>query len=335
MATERLSGNHTPSPNLNLRIGHDANSVAVPEWVRLLVALGTSVASESSDRKIVAGLALPTRMFAAAFSAFGIALVRVNQQTLVDPTHHFESLCKLPEGTPVAVHQHGSSRKKRGLLVGTRIVSGDRVVYVRLSDARKGNQELGLPPSQALRIEVIQEKEPRRNPFGTAGLAGVNPLLEELLPAVDAQRYVNHTNLDTLVLGHSFLVHNEILNTPIAVIGNRSNLVNGWLQDIVRLRVDHRHAYRSHVIPPGSRKMASYAKRLRPSVVVFDGASSFVRSRHHWKRSHWIVLLDRTEVQFQDATDALNEHYIQRTGDVRLRGLPIVPVGVEMCLFER
>jgi hypothetical protein len=70
-----------------------------------------------------------------------------------------------------------------------------------------------------------------------------------------------------------------------------------------------------------------------PPIVVFDGAVAYMKLGHHWQSAHQIALLDRTERQFVDAIELLNQNYAYRlSGGFKF---PIkIPDGIEMMIYR-
>src|SRR4051812_14368091 len=72
----------------------------IPEWARFLVDLGSYVATTDTPKhRLVIGLALPARAYAAAFTALGIVLARsLLVAGKANLSEHFQELCLLPAG---------------------------------------------------------------------------------------------------------------------------------------------------------------------------------------------------------------------------------------------
>src|SRR5262245_40212130 len=74
----------------------------LPAWARYLVALGRHCVDHSvPHRRLVVGVSLPTRPFAAAFAALGVAVAAYQDPEKGDPRDHFGWLASLPLGTPI------------------------------------------------------------------------------------------------------------------------------------------------------------------------------------------------------------------------------------------
>lgn len=308
-----------------------------PEWARFLVSLGLGIGSAPGQQPLVAAVALPTRSLAATLTLLGSSVASAAQFCPPDPQERFNWLASLPVGTAVAIHDPQSGTKQRGILQGCDNKAEIPIIRIRVSDSRRGNRVRGLPAGLVSRIEVLTDNGSYQSQYGSRRTIPVAPLLLSCMDAVSGYWYTNTTAVETIVLGRKGVTHSDVLETPIAIDDGNGNLVEGCPQDFVRLRINDRSAYRSHVISPGFRKQSMYSRIVRPKLVVFDGASGFLRSRHHWRNAHWIILLDRTEWQFEEAVKEINEIYIQRREGYipRIRGLPNPPGGTELMLFSR
>ena len=285
----------------------------------------------------MAAVALPTRSFAAMFTLLGSSASAAAQFRPPDPQEHFDRLANLAPGTSVEIHDPTTGKIRRGILEGCDRSSDVPTIRVKVTGERGGNRVSGLPVNLASRIEVSPNSKASRSQFGRRRSDAVAPLLRSCMDATNGYRYTNTSLVHTVVMGRKGMISTDVCETRIALSDGRGSFVEGFPQDLVRLRVDDRSAYHSHVMSSGFKKLSMYARMIRPKLVVFDGASAFLRSRHHWKTAHWIVLLDRTDWQFEEAIMEINELYVRRrdAGLPRVRGLRNPPSGTELMLFSR
>ena len=64
---------------------------------------------------------------------------------------------------------------------------------------------------------------------------------------------------------------------------------------------------------PSASKLRSSLASTKPACVIFDGASGFLKWRHNWRSSDWLVLLDRTDLRCLDGATAVNDEYESRS----------------------
>lgn len=333
-ATVTPNSRHTYAKVRQLRVLADGGWQPLPHWAQFLTSLGAGVRSAEQDRLTVA-VALPTQSAAAAFVLAGIALARTCEYLEFDVAAHFEYLSALPVGTPVEIHNYGQHTRQRGRLRGRAVISGIKYIRIQTSEVNKGNDETLFPAERVSRIAVLQDGKTMARQFGKRTVTAATPLIKALMDPETAFRYVNGTNLETIVIGRRSTIIQELSSIHVATDSVSSDMVPGTLQELVRLHVRDQQPYQSRVFPPGNRGMNRVARQLTPRVVVFDGASGFLRSRHHWRATHWVVLLDRTDVRFEEAAEVINGLYLERSGEARLSRLPQPPLGVELCLFSR
>jgi hypothetical protein len=90
---------------------------------------------------------------------------------------------------------------------------------------------------------------------------------------------------------------------------------------------------RSEVVAPGY-SAPSHLLDAQPGLIIFDGASSFRRTREEWRgRGSWLVVIDRSAPSFAEGVQLVEDEFVQR--DTRApdpRDLQ-VPEGCELMAF--
>ncbi len=110
---------------------------------------------------------------------------------------------------------------------------------------------------------------------------------------------------------------------------------NGYLQEILRIRQfsGANTSYRTQCVSSANITPEKEIGTRTPPIVVFDGAIAYVKLGHKWQSAHQVVLLDRTERQFNDAAELLNQNYTYRLVDGFK--FPIhIPNGIEMMVYR-
>lgn len=297
----------------------------LPMWAAAYLHLGISVASyPSTSNSLVVAAALPTRAYAAAFVAAGVVLECASQETAPDVDTHVDQLLKLrDERGPIPVCIiYGPQKKTSGLFVG--LEDRPQGLYLRV-EIPKGLPKL-LPFEQGLRVQPVEQLKyaGRVKPLAATGQA----FLTGVLDAINPVQYLTTSRLDCLVVGVETRICEEIREAKLC-FGPHA----GCLQDVLRVRscpplVD---SYRSEVV---SDRNPAPVLDGKPHVVVFDGAPGFLKWRRNWRGCPWVVLLDRTEVQFDDAVAQVNNSYLQRVGDPPDLDIAHLPSAVEVTAFE-
>ena len=49
-----------------------------------------------------------------------------------------------------------------------------------------------------------------------------------------------------------------------------------------------------------------------PGLAVFDGSRSYLKCRHLWPDTSHCVVLDRTEIAFDEAVQMINQDFVQK-----------------------
>ncbi len=70
-----------------------------------------------------------------------------------------------------------------------------------------------------------------------------------------------------------------------------------------------------------------------PPNIIFDRAPAYLKHGFDWLHANQIIVLDRTEKQFPDAVDLVNQNYARRIGEVKK--IPfLVPNGIELMVYQ-
>lgn len=320
----------------------------LPEWARFFAHTGiyTAQQGDSNNRTVVA-VAVPTRKYAAAFAALGIVTGRALQQEVkIDLEEHFRRICSLPKGTMLRYMK--KERQLRAVFDGPDVVNGTPVIRVRIqnnSDARRyetrvtGTTDL-LTKEQSIRVEVATGEETKKGLTSLVGGAGKRvdekTLLSCYFNVLDVESYILRSRLECVLIGPRNLLECEICDTAIAIEDSNCGVQKGCLQDIVRVRdfLSDDQAYWSDFFVSRGSAPAMPDGDI-PAVTVFDGAAGFLKWRDHWRSSNWLVLLDRTEYDFEQAAEQIRTEYVQnRTGDGDARMFPAPPAGVEAVIYQ-
>jgi hypothetical protein len=244
------------------------------------------------------------------------------------------------------------SRQYTGVFLGCepKFFAGEPLgVYagIQVENGTRGGLQRWFPPGQSMRLRVTAEKaEPGKLPARQRGrrissretIAKENRFAERLLGGADLYEFVTNSRLDCTIVGSARTLRQEIEETPFAARPPRSgSFAEGTLQQVLRVwkTPGTKQNYRSALFSVSSNKTPEQYGYSRPAVALFDGANSFLRWRDSFPRSDWIVLLDRTERQFDEAASLLNRKYLQDRIHAECElGMPDPPPGVEVTTFR-
>lgn len=296
----------------------------LPRWARFLVAAGRhAVEHEAPGRRLVIGISLPTRSYAAAFAALGVAAAAYKDAEKQDPREHFDRLVSLPPGTPIRLRRGRFLYFAR--LVGSELVGGvERLIY-------QDDSKCSLPWDRCLEVQPLEPGEEfvRRRP-----LAANAAFVEEVL-GLDALSHASHTSLDCLIVGVKDALRSEVMEQQFFATATQQ-AQPGVLNDLLRCDAYELNANdhdRTTVISGVVDDIPDRLRSMRPPAVVFDGPTGFLRLRSRWRSSPWIVLLDRTSPSALAASDAFNQELAMSVDDADLSALGEVPDAFEVRAF--
>lgn len=317
----------------------------LPEWATFLVAAGAAVGShDSAGQRLVIGAALPARGFGAALAATEIVVTRCAQSGLAcdggqELGGRFEELCSMSPGTPVILlnpptnrSSGARDRKLKGVINGCADAHGERRLKITIN-AGGGSYLIAARDSWRIELSQVARTLPKRQ---TGQLvAPVKALARHVLGEEPHGANRPSARLDCVILGRASQVAREVVGVDFAVKTARGAYESGVLQDILRARrfIAGDAVFYSDVLRVDGAKPAKPPGGALPHVTVFDGARGFLRWRHLWRDTNWLVLLDRTAPHFDEAASALNTELINRVDDSDVLAHVPVPAGIEIMAF--
>ena len=328
--------------DIDFRYWTNGRRKPLPGWSKYYLELGESIAHESEkSQRLVTALAVPTRSYAAVLIAAGVIIARartIGRNYGVSTTGHFEMLSSLPLGTSVILRQ--GKKTVKGILVGTRDTGNDGVsrIGVQTQNRKSGGLIEWLPPASSTRVQV-SSKTWTQLPANAAKAGNANThrsaFISRVLQGKDLWNFFSRSTLDCVILGTVKRLVREATDTKLSV-GNRGREESaGTIGDILRIRKlnGDTEAFRSDVLPVNSSRSPSQTKDIEPHIAIFDGAAGFLKWRDDWSDSNRIVVLDRTEPWFVEASQMVNEEYLSRVGEVELSFSKPPPPSVDLVAF--
>lgn len=309
----------------------DGKATVLPRWARAYLSIGETIAQwDDHNTRMVVGIALPTRAYAALMISAGIVLEREKTE-IIDATANFHRIMELPLGTALLYKVKGKSI--RAVFDGTQTVHGDLRLRVRVQKKSAGGGTYLLDAPQALALEVLP---------GIAGERGLSDRVHRARKSEELflKNFLSHTlrdefllypRLDCLVIGTTAMLREE---TQLGLVSTgRYGTHPGTLQDILKVRkfIRQGQTYRSEVMALG---IEALPDTVVPYLTIFDGALSFLKWRDSWRQTHWIAVLDRTETHFPEAVNVLNQQYVTDRMNAEIPVLPTLPAGMEILLFK-
>jgi len=310
--------------------------IPLPAWGKFFINIGRWVAqAETGKNRLVLGLAIPTRNYAAAFAALGVVLARANINTArIDSISHFEQLCRLPEGSPVNYQKNG--KRYKGIYLGVNKDYDEPRLRIQVENKSNGGLTDFLRREECHKIAVASTQYINLPKKQTGRFIITNNEFLNAYIGADTQDFVTRTRLECALIGRVDSLKQEILQVPFAYDSSKPELKKGYLNNVLRVRnfLSEGEAYRSEVLSSLGNNSPQTINKLIPNVTIFDGATGFIKWRDDWRNSHWIVLLERTESRFQEAVTEINSEYGNHVDGEEIHNIPCVPPGVELVVYQ-
>jgi hypothetical protein len=305
----------------------------LPEWAYFFMRLGYKLAAYPKDNHhFVIGLAIPSRAFSSILVATGIMLARVNDEN-PENDQQAQFIRSLKPGTQVHIRDN-SNRKIRGVLEGFTDYFNKTHVVIKTAGSQKNSYPLDIYASR-ITISETEVNLPDKLQRGYT-LESPSGFLECCIGKDAADGYHLNSGFEVLIVGKKTAIKSEACE-QLFICGNTRDKEGamGSLQEVVRVRQFSgvNSSYRAQCISSTARNIDKKTGNREPSVVIFDGAIAYIKHWHKWEASHHVALLDRTERQFADAIELMNQNYTYRLLDEFAFTIRI-PSSIEMMIYQ-
>ncbi len=329
----------------------------LPPWATFFTTLGAFLQRYPlSENRLVVGVALPSRAFAASLAAMGSVLAYLHNNLKSDLNNYFDELCALPHGTGVMMlrrDRYHELRQYPGVIVGVDHVRVNRndestgaakLLKVQVSRSTMREKKAGgrvflidAQRANTIRIlngnETITLAELPATPSGSA-VTRITDFAQSAV-ATASEHYIVKSKVSTLIIGSPGVLSREINEVKYGCCDLLGNLFEGVLGEVLKVRRfgGARKQFHSDIFAATSKWPPKHDRLAVPHVVVFDGALGFMKWRHEFAQSHLLILLDQTEALFLEATQRLNyEQSCSENNDLP-PDFPVPGAGVELALF--
>jgi hypothetical protein len=330
----------TKADETNLYVKVEESWETLPSWAKFYINLGKVFYDNlPTNAKARVVITLPTRSYAGVFIAYGAVLSSISD--LVDDktiNEHFQKLKRLEVGTSVIYRK--LSRTYRGIYSGTEMVKGEERIKITIQEKNAGSLTEILNHKQSLSVQVAADKNYKlpKNPKGKEN--SISNFLKIGHRGYNYNRLLTLSHSQFYYIGSKKWVKDEAIDTQLAVYDSNNNeYIQGNLHELLRMKefMGEQDSYQAHLLSSRSASHKFDLKNAAPSTfTIFDGATSYLRWRDEFKFTHSILILDRTEAQFENAIFELNDAYVlsQKID----RDFPmddrLIPKGVEMMFWE-
>jgi hypothetical protein len=327
-------------PNLSY-IAETGKTEPLPRWAQFFLDLGASIAAhEPQPHRVIVGLSVPTKTYASILAASGAIICLAQIRPLSDEQiqRHIDKLCMLTKGTPVTFRTLANYQKK-GLFLGCETLEGQ--LYVCIALGAKGKHITKLPAAKATGIEPLEAGS-----FALRDSQRVWKIvsdeefmfLKHLLGIEQAGMHLASSRLECNIVGTISSVRSDLSATTFSVTRSPSQSVQGNLDTLLRIRAlqPESATYHTDVVSSMTQPPSNVSEQSNTTLTIFSGALGFLKWRHLYRRSNWLVVLDRTEPRYVEATAELNQEYVHRRSDAPFPvPLPPMPGGIEsICYLE-
>jgi hypothetical protein len=317
--------------NLYYRI--DERWFPLPPWAKFYLELGNLLSQfDEKNRRFIAALAVPTRPYVSALISTGLILAR-SRLFFGDSDHeYYEKIIALEEGAPL-IYRDGN-RKKSAKKVDNQIYNGKLHIGIQVDEGTTNTRKY-LRPENARLVEIT-DKDVGRLPQQQMGreIASPSELVRRILGETQLYDFVYQTRLESIILGPVNDLTYE-LETSLASSRTTQGDSPGSLSDLMRVREFHPPgtAYRCSILAAANEGNLKATNETSAFAVLFDGSLGFVKWRDHWRQFNWVVILDRTDPNFDYAVDQVNNEYAHRSELQVQWKVPQIPAGIEMMFF--
>lgn len=325
---------------INLHFEDSGEWYSLPEWAEYFISVGKHLAfADNSEGRVVIAIVVPTRAYCAAFVSLGMVISDAAARAHSSAAAHFEKLFDLPAETTVILRPP-AGKVMKGVLQEPEEYNGKLYVRVQVQsrDARTGGGLTYLiDESKALQVHPAKHSGKLPKKQGAENKPFANSFVESLLGDADPVQLGLRSKLVCAIVGKKDALEHEIRHTPLALHANGDCQAEGQLQDV--LRVDRftagEQSYRSTLVTVGSSPPSGDVISKVEMGVVFDGAAGFLKWGTMWPDRHQIVILDRTERDFDDAISAINSRFSQNRADADFPSpVTAAPPGSEVLAFR-
>ncbi len=305
--------------------------VPLPQWCQFCLELGYLISvQEVTENRLVVGVAIPIRAYAAPFTAVGVIAGSLSRRKHSnDALKRFQQLFTLASGTSLYY------RRENGELV--KVVFDGPTSDGSMIELHSKVHTYKIPPNLAMRVEfpskelsLLPGRSYRQNN------TSIPPFLSYFFGEAVAKEMILQSRLDCIIIGSIGRIEQEINYTKFAVQNAKGEFLDGVLQDIIRVRrfSASTETYRSDIFYTYSTDHPGSQQEI-PEVVIFDGAKSYLKWAYNYRYAHCIVLLASTEPEFDAAVQTFNESFTKyHLDDVVFKKRLNLPKGIPISIYQ-
>ncbi len=306
-----------------------------PSWVEFLVDLGGALASEEfSGQHLTLAVAAPTRAFASNLIALG-TVSRRSQNPGFKPSiqEHFDKISALKKGTVLQCIE--KLKKYRCAFQGVEMLDGSE--FVRVEMYMRNNKTARLIPKKKCQDIILSEVESEYQ----NKITRKKPIVERpeftshFVSPISTLDFALEKKTECRIIGMQNILKVEA-KAEVFAVQNEDHLHTGTLNDILRIEslLPHDDPYRTLIL--SSRNEETFVDNLSSvHLTIFDGSNAYLKSDSSRHMSPvTVVILDKTEPNFEAATQKMSDSFIQRrSGMIKLALNHPAPQSIDILGF--
>ncbi|MBY0011630.1 hypothetical protein [Paenibacillus typhae] len=308
----------------------------IPDWSYFFIDLGKELACRNTENKRwTAALTLPAKEYIAPFIGVGILSSIFMGSSFNDlMEEHFRNLSLLEKNTPVWYRKN--KRVLKAVFLGTTDFEGEQRLLIQTQSTKAGGLTEYISKKDALEIQ-LNPNENQRLPKNQKGrsMTAESPLTDAVF-GLRSQALLKQSKTRICFVGGREQFEDEITRKMFAVYED-NQMIKGSLNDLLRVRqfqysVD---PYQSQFVSSLARKNEIDLNMDPASIVVYSGSNGYLNWKEDFLYTNSVVILDRSEPQFESAVEEVNNRYIQSNKKPYSRlNLGVIPGGIELLYWE-
>jgi len=321
---------------LNLYYKDSGRWIPIPEWSNFLINLGNKLAKRINDNnRWTMALAFPTKLFSAPFIGIGLLysiFMNTSPENMLDT--HFHKLASLEKNTFVWYRK--KNRVLKAKLLGVTHFQGERWLLIQTQSKSAGGLTEYVSKKDALNIQLNPNQSLRLPNNQRGRTVTTASRLADIIFGVHSQALLKQSETKLCIVGDREQIESEVTKNQFGVYMN-NQFIKGTLNDILRVRqfLNTIDPYQSQFVSSLARNLETDLSLNPTSVVIYSGSNSFLNRRRDFSSQNSVIILDRSEPQFEFAVEEVNNGYIESPReDTFSLELGELPRGIEMLYWE-
>lgn len=308
----------------------------IPAWSVFFITLGEELAWRSVDNKRwTAALALPTKAYITPFVGIGILssiFMKSSPDDLLED--HFRNIALLQKYTPVWYRKN--NRVLKAKFLGVADFQGEQRLLIQIQSTKAGGLTEYISKKNALDIQINPNQNQRLPDNQRGRVMTAETRLADTVFGVHSQALLKQSGTRICFVGGKEQLESEIMKSMYAVYeGNQ--MIKGSLNELLRIRQFQHNVdpYQSQFISSLARKNETDLNLSPSSVVLYAGSNGYLKWKEEFFNTNSVIILDRSEPQFELAVEEVNNRYIQSNRvPSSVLDLGPIPGGIELLYWE-